>query len=344
LNWLVLRGSTGTTFRAPPQASVTPGAGRILAQFSNPTDGSQLYRPVDVFGNPDLKPETADTLNLGAIVNTDDLVLGGANIGRFYVSVDYFSVEFQKEITTETAARVYGTMFPSAALGGTNPATWACANDALRERFNFTTTLATNTFDYGGQTFPECHPNNFLGITTNFVNASEDTEISGFDMAVTWTRDGVFDGALSIGVNATYLDEWKRGNQFLLGTDVIFDAATDRAGTAELLSGFFSYPDWRGNAFVNYNRERHNVRLMAHYYAGVEDRNRVVDGSFAKRDDHATYDLIYRVDLPWQTVVTATVQNLTDEEPPYVRSQFNYDYQTYSPLGRTVKIGFTKNL
>jgi outer membrane receptor protein involved in Fe transport len=43
-------------------------------------------------------------------------------------------------------------------------------------------------------------------------------------------------------------------------------------------------------------------------------------------------------------VATATVTNLLDDDPPYVRSQFNYDYQTYSPLGRTFKIGFKKNL
>jgi outer membrane receptor protein involved in Fe transport len=41
-------------------------------------------------------------------------------------------------------------------------------------------------------------------------------------------------------------------------------------------------------------------------------------------------------------VLTATVVNLTDEEPPYIRSQFNYDYHTYSPLGRTFKVGFRK--
>lgn len=50
----------------------------------------------------------------------------------------------------------------------------------------------------------------------------------------------------------------------------------------------------------------------------------------------------YQVDLPWETVLTATVVNLTDEEPPYIRSQFNYDYHTYSPLGRTFKVGFRK--
>ncbi|MBX3707164.1 MAG: TonB-dependent receptor [Pseudomonadales bacterium] len=340
LNWLVLRGSTGTTFRAPPQAAVTPGSGRIQAQFSNPTSGAQLYRPVDVFGNPGLKPETADTMNLGAVISTDDLQVGGWNIGRFNLMLDYFNVTFQKEIATETAARVYGAMFPAAAAGGANPANWRCNIDELRERFTFTTSLNTNAYVYpDGSNYPECHPDNFLGITTNIVNAREDTEITGYDISLNWMRDDVFSGVLSVGANASYLDEWKRGDQYLLGTNLVFDAATDRASTAELLSAFFSYPDWRGNAHINYGRDRHNVRLMAHYYAGVKDRNRNME----KRDDHMTYDLVYQVELPWRTVVTATITNLFDEEPPYIRSQFNYDYMTYSPLGRTYKIGLRWN-
>jgi len=353
LSWLVFRGSTGTTFRAPPQAAVDPGFGRIQAQFSNPTNGAQLYRPQDVYGNPDLKPETADTYNLGFVISTDDLELMDFEIGRFDVNVDYFNVTFQDEITGETGARVYGTMFPNATA-----ANWGCANDVLRARFSFTTTLNTNTFDYNGAdpggVFPECHPDNFLALSTKLGNGREDTEVKGLDLAATWTKDGVFGGELSIGADATYLDEWRRGNQYLVDTDVIFDRATNRAGTAELLSGFFSYPKWRGNGHINYSNGPHNAHIMVHYYQGVEDRNRRAPfgcsptaavgpcEGFAHRQEYVTWDFTYMVELPWQTTLTATIANFTDEEPPYIRSQFNYDYMTYSPLGRTIKVGFKK--
>lgn len=343
LSWLVLRGSTGTTFSAPPQAGTAPGSSRIQAQFSNPTNGAQLYRPVDRFGNPDLEPETAETYNLGFIITTETLEVGGLEIGRFDISADYFDVTFEKEIAFETAARVYGTMFPAESPFAYNPQRYGCANDALRDRFSFTSSLATNNFDYNGAepggVYPECHPDNFLGLSTNLPNGREDTKISGVDMALTWSKEGLFGGELSIGGEATYIDKWERGNQYLLGTDIIYDPATDRAGTAELLSAFFSYPEWKVNGHINYRRDIHNVHLMTHYYSGVEDRNR----GFIKRDSHMTHDLTYQVQLPWQTVVTATIANFTDEEPPYIRSQFNYDYATYSPLGRTIKIGVRVN-
>jgi iron complex outermembrane receptor protein len=360
LDWLVLRGSTGTTFRAPPQAAVTPGSGRIQAQFTNPTSFAQLYRPVDIFGNPDLEPETAETYNVGFVIATDEIELFGANIGRFDFSADYFDVTFEKEITNETGARVYGTMFPAESVPATNPQRWACANDTLRERFTFTTNLGTNDFDYNGDepggVYPECHPNNFLAVSTNLLNAREDTEISGLDLAFTWTYAGLYGGELSIGADGTWLEEWSRGDQYLLGTDIIYDPARDRSGYAELLSSFFSYSEWRANGHLNYNHGPHNVHFMAHYYQGVQDLNRQTpigcSGSptnpigpcngWANRGSHTTYDVTYQVELPWQTVLTATIANFTDEEPPYVRSQYNYDYMNYSPLGRTFKIGIRK--
>ncbi len=76
----------------------------------------------------------------------------------------------------------------------------------------------------------------------------------------------------------------------------------------------------------------------------MQDRNR----GLTQRDSQVTYDVTYQLELPWfeetaATVVTLSVFNFTDEEPPYIRSQFNYDYVTYGPLGRTVKLGLRMN-
>lgn len=343
LSWLVLRGSTGTTFKAPQLSYIAPGSSRIQAQFTNPTTGGQLYRPVDRLGNPLLTPETGESWNLGAVIETDEVELFGANIGRFDFSTDYWGVTFSDEIAFETGARVYGAMFTGAAASG-----WQCANDPLRDRFSFTDTPSVNSFDYNGAAagglYPTCHPDNFLALNTVVQNGREDTEAKGVDLTMGWTRDGVFNGELRVSADATYMEEWQRGNQFLAGTDIIYETAVDRAGQAELLSAFFSYPDWRGNGHIDYRHGPHNLNLSAHYYAGVQDRNRNLN----QRDSYLTYDATYQVDLPWATETVATVAtlsvfNFTDEEPPYVRSQFNYDYATYGPLGRTIKLGVRMN-
>lgn len=61
-----------------------------------------------------------------------------------------------------------------------------------------------------------------------------------------------------------------------------------------------------------------------------------------KLDPTFTTDLSYQVELPWDTVVTVTVQNLFDAEPQFSRDFLGYDAFTGSPLGRTFRFGVRK--
>lgn len=55
-----------------------------------------------------------------------------------------------------------------------------------------------------------------------------------------------------------------------------------------------------------------------------------------------TYDLVYRLTLPSQTVVTASVFNLTDRDPPFARLDYSYDPFIANPVGRSFKVGVAK--
>jgi len=44
-------------------------------------------------------------------------------------------------------------------------------------------------------------------------------------------------------------------------------------------------------------------------------------------------------DLGGTNMVSAVVDNVTDEEPPFVRAEMNYDPVTHTPLTRTFKLG-----
>jgi outer membrane receptor protein involved in Fe transport len=46
--------------------------------------------------------------------------------------------------------------------------------------------------------------------------------------------------------------------------------------------------------------------------------------------------------LPWDTIVTGSVQNLLDEDPVDAPSQFNYDYTNGNPLGRVFEVNLKK--
>jgi iron complex outermembrane receptor protein len=312
VDWLALRASGGSTFRAPSQLTVTPGSARALAQFTDPTTGTPLYRPIDTFNNPNLEPETADTVNIGVLFK----------LGNFSASVDYYRFDFEKELTTETGARIFSTMFPSA-----NTATWQCANAALRARFTF----ANDT----------CHPSQFLGVRINEINGPS-VQTSGFDFQAMYRWPGLFGGELALGVDGNYLREYKRG-ALVTVEGITIDAALDRAGKLELLSGFFAYPEWRGNAFFSYGRGIQDFRVDYRYVAAMRDRNHDLDPSavvnLAKVGSYKQFDATYRIQLPWDTTLTASVQNLTDEEPSFAYSQYNYDYTSGNPLGRVYELG-----
>ncbi|HTE39725.1 MAG TPA: TonB-dependent receptor, partial [Steroidobacteraceae bacterium] len=97
LDWFALRGSIGTTFRAPTPTQVDPGCSTGVANI-----GGQ-YRAVETCGNSALKPETADAINLGLIFNP----------GNFTATLDYFKFKFEGELINESSSRLYATMFPT---------------------------------------------------------------------------------------------------------------------------------------------------------------------------------------------------------------------------------------
>ncbi|MET0273998.1 MAG: TonB-dependent receptor [Phenylobacterium sp.] len=314
MDWVAVRGSAGTTFRAPLQRDITPGNVRNLAQFNLPGVGS-LYRPVNTANNPDLKPETADTYNVGLILN----------VGNFRATVDYFKFKFKDELTNETAASLVSTMFPSTAQ-----ATWQCSNATFAARFTFA--------DDGIPTTNDCRPENLLGVRANLINGPS-VDTSGIDFQGTYFwPDVLFAGDLTFGVDGTYTIEYKRGALVTLDGFTIAPAL-DRAGKSELLSAFYSYPDIRANAYVQWASGGHNVRWTTRFKAGTDN---IVGASILKTKDEVTHDLVYTGQLPWDTTLTAGVINVFDEDPPFTRSQYNYDYTNAYFLGRTLQLGVRK--
>ena len=47
-------------------------------------------------------------------------------------------------------------------------------------------------------------------------------------------------------------------------------------------------------------------------------------------------------EAPYDTRVSFSVTNIFDEDPPFARTDLNYDALTADPLGRTFKIGISK--
>lgn len=228
VDFLALRASAGSTFRAPPQSLLIPEANRGLTNFT----GIGVYRPTDLVGNPNLRPESADTYSAGFIVD----------LGNFRFTADYFNYVFQDEITTESATGLFSAFYTPAggSINGVPQAQFCASADPtvveLRSRINF-----ASGCQVGNST------TNFLGLNEyNWINGGEITT-SGIDFSSTLDFDEVFGGALTFGVDGTYLMEWSRGaltSPFLPG--ITIQAPIDRVGRADGLVFFYSYPRVEG--------------------------------------------------------------------------------------------------
>lgn len=320
-DWLVLRGSVGTTFRGPLAAQVSNNAVTSLAAI-NAANGN--FKAVDIAGNPaDLGPEKAFSYNLGAVVD----------FSGFTFSVDYWSFDFKDEITTTDGQAIASSVVPVA--GG--PAD--CSNP-------FAPLI---TFDGGACVQGTTNGTNISRILTQWVNGPK-TKTSGLDFAASYTTD-IGPGVYSIGVNASHILKYDIGDFNLNGN--LLRKGFGAVGLANLDRNPGTISPWRANAYINYNIAGLNLRYGATYIAGVRDER--CDGlqfcattnfggtnfgrnisSYMQHDFHGAYELpISAFDAQLQF----SIENFTNEEASAARLPLGYNPFIGNTLGRVFRIG-----
>lgn len=321
VDWLVLRGSVGTTFRGPLAAQVSNNANTALAAI-NAANGN--FKAVDIAGNPtDLGPEKAFSYNLGAVVD----------FSGFTFSVDYWSFDFKDEITTTDAQAIASSVVPTA--GG-------LANCSSP----FASLI---TFDGGACVQGTTTGLNISRVLTQWVNGPK-TKTSGLDFAASYTTD-IGPGVYTIGVNASHTLKYDIGDFNLDGN--LLRAGFSAVGAANLdrLPGTIS--PWRANAFINYNVAGLNLRYGATYIAGVRDER--CDGlqfcattsfggtnfgrnisSYMQHDVHAAYDLPINA---FDAQLQFSVENFTNEDASAARLPLGYNPFVGNTLGRVFRLG-----
>lgn len=103
VNWRIipqvsLRGSVSRAFQAPSinnssTALISTGVGQI----TDPVDGTTTFRSIATYGNPNLKPQTADVFNIGATFLPVD---------KLRLSVDYWHFKYKNQIQVQGAQAV----------------------------------------------------------------------------------------------------------------------------------------------------------------------------------------------------------------------------------------------
>lgn len=330
-DWLVLRGSVGTTFRGPLAAQVSNNAVTSLAAI-NAANGN--FKAVDIAGNPnDLGPEKAFSYNIGAVVD----------FSGFTFSVDYWSFDFKDEITRTDAQAIANSVISLSIPDPANPGETILAADCSNPFAGLI------TFDGGS-----CVQNTTLGtnisrILTQWVNGPK-TKTSGLDFAASYTTE-IGPGVYSIGVNASHTLKYDIGDFNVDGN--LLRSGFGAVGLANLdrLPGTIS--PWRANAFINYNVAGLNLRYGATYIAGVRDER--CDGlefcattsfggtnfgrniqSYTQHDFHAAYELPISA---FEAQLQFSIENFTNEEASEARLPLGYNPFIGNTLGRVFRLG-----
>lgn len=337
-DFLAVRGGFGTTFRAPTLANITTGFVTALQLIGS------TFTPVDVNGNPNLKPEKSKNYSAGLLLK----------FGGFHASVDYFRYDLSSVIVADPLAAMVATLFP--ATGGNTCGT----NPALAARFTFTTGACvptTTTPAVTGSTIAQ------ISRVKTFLQNGATQSNSGIDFSAEY-RSNQFLGSnfrFGLGVDATYTIHNRISAIFVAGVQVA--SPFDGVGLLNYQSTLYPLPQWKGQAFVDLGSGPVDARLTVYYTDGLHDQRfdtrsgpfapdaslRNPDGTIpatpislltgANIKNFVTADFNLQIKLPWHVTLTGTVINIFDAKAPFAREDYNYEPFIGNPFGRQVKVG-----
>jgi iron complex outermembrane receptor protein len=296
---LLLRGSWGEGFRAPPLYSLNePSANSdVAAGFPDPArcpvtgtlDDCLIIVPLTTGGNPNLQPETSTQWSVGTVWEP---------VARLSIGLDYWSIEQDGVISTLDPAYIVAneSQFPGRVIRGpVDPA------------------------------YPTL-PGPIVAIDGSLINIGK-TETSGVDVAVRWRSAATDAGTFGVGLQGTYVRQF----------DTQLDGVRTVSLLGDATQGGSPVPRWRSTLTFDWNHGPWGATLSQLYSSGYAEW-RTFPTATRTVGAAATWDLQGRYNgfRNWQ--LAAGVRNLLDSEPPFSLTssfQFGFNPQVASPLGRT---------
>lgn len=168
-----------------------------------------------------------------------------------------------------------------------------------------------------------------LRVDSFYANAST-LDTDGFDLSIVYDRE-LGGGILSLGMDAT----------LIAGYEINDPQAgfIDGVGRRNFANFATSTPEWRANAFVDWQQGNHGLAIFYRYIdAYADDEVELGQGaeSFSSISSYSTVDAQYtfHFDREVATTLSFGAINLFDEEPPRVSTNGGYDSKVHDPRGR----------
>lgn len=169
-------------------------------------------------------------------------------------------------------------------------------------------------------------------VRAAFVNAPR-VDASGIDLALRSDSFDLAGGAVSLGADVSWIGEFTI-------VDPVLNREIDALGSRNFTNFARSVPDWRASAFIDWSLGGFGARAGLRHIAGYRND----EGAGSDVDSWTVLDLQgrYTLDLGGRELsLTAGALNLTNEDPPFVRTALGYDTKVHDPRGRVayVRVG-----
>ena len=308
---IAIRGSWGTSFRAPGLAENDPRSGgyglygdTLPCNHRSPATTCQGIGIAG--GNPDVKPEEATTWSTGFEYTPQALP-------DLRASLTYFSIDYENQIIglRGTAGLLTNPIYaPYRILNPTADQVAALLASGLP--INSSINPATVTYIQDGR-------RQNLGQTI----------AKGIDAAINYDWD-LADGRLSAGFNGTYFTK-------------LTTSQAPGASQVDVLNTLNFPQRFRGRAELGWRRNEFSAVAFVNYVSSYDQVGVAVPRSI---DAYKTVDLHVGYELSQLSEglsVALDVQNIADEDPPFVNISGGYDAQSTSPIGRLFAVSVRKS-
>jgi iron complex outermembrane recepter protein len=307
---LKVRANWGTSFRAPAMTELAQRR-YISATFVADTVGQQVAL-FEGGGNPDLKPETADTFTFGFDYRPKD--------SPFRIGATWFDIVFSDQIGSPardnlTQVLLDPNLAPFVRRIDRNSAADRAAVDAL-----------INSPDF---LLPGVLPADAFGVIVDarWLNTSS-VEVRGLDGYAAYDLD-LAGGELTLEATASYMTDYKR-------------RITSTAPTVDVVDTYGFPVDLRGTVSGRWMRDDVSLRVAVNHVGGYRDLLESRIGSWTTTD----MQVGWTPSGSWGEglSLTASVRNVFDADPPFYDAitGIGFDAGQADPLGRTFALQLTK--
>ena len=337
---LSLRATYSQSFRAPTLREITDTGPAVLinrfadfgAQDPFSPDGSSVILLSTGSTKGELTPELSDSYTFG--FDYEPAYIDGLRLSATYFKIDYV------DRLGAPAANVLAPLFDPEGFSfllNTSPTLEGISDAVSDARF---------ISDREGLISDVNDPSTYLGVVTVLLDNRRDNlaefQTDGVDVNVNYSLDYSF-GTLNLGASASAtLNSFQRAT-----ADSIKEELIDTVGNPVSL---------RGSLFVGVSTDKFNSRVTMNYVDDYSDPFQIPEQAV---DNWTTFDFSARYQLSEdpesflnETVLSLTINNIFDEDPPSVGSNdvsggglvrpVGYDPVNANPIGRFVTVSISK--